>query len=120
MEFIKLENFLNQYYIYCIYNETHDKYYIGCTSRLFARVRQHAFEHYRGSEELYNDVKELGASEFSIVVLAHVNNKEEAYQKELEWIIKFYEEGKKLYNKHKSKLYPPERWIENFLKEDSK
>ena len=72
--------------VYKITNKLNNKVYVGQTSRT---MKERIKDHKKTKNSLVGkDIRLLGIENFSIEILEEVSTREEAYQKEIEWIAK--------------------------------
>lgn len=74
-------------YIYKIYNDINDKLYIGITHDLNSRWLSHL--RCKKKYPLYEDIRKYGKDKFHISIIEEVKSREEAKQKEIEYIRKY-------------------------------
>ncbi len=78
------------YSLYKITNKINNKVYIGITKRtLSQRFNTHVYDAKNYTHKLANSIKKYGRDNFKIELLEEIESKEDAYQKEIEFIKKF-------------------------------
>ena len=74
-------------FLYKIYNDINDKIYIGITHDVKSRWLSHI--RCKKKYPLYEDMRKYGVNNFHIEILEEIQNREEAKEKEIEYIKKY-------------------------------
>lgn len=76
---------------YCIYKATNivnNMIYIGRTSRIKARIRQHVMTEVNDNQKFHIALKEYGLHNFKLEIIDYTNTYKKSVKKEAEWIAK--------------------------------